>query len=121
MDAITVLVVEDEGIVGLDLRNQLNALGYAVVDVVASGKRAIEKAEETHPDLVLMDVRLKGELDGIQAAQAIVDRFDTPIVFLTALVDEETIERAKTIKHHGYLVKPFMAHELEGAIQEAMR
>ena len=110
MDAITVLVVEDEGIVGLDLRNQLNALGYAVVDVVASGKRAIEKAEETHPDLVLLDVRLKGELDGIQAAQASVDRFD-----------EETIERAKTIKHHGYLVKPFMAHELEGAIQEAMR
>jgi CheY-like chemotaxis protein len=121
VDAITVLVVEDEGIVGLDLRNQLNALGHDVVGVVATGKRAIEKAEQMRPDLVLMDVRLKGELDGIQAAQIIVDRFDTPIVFLTALLDEETLERTRTIRRHGYLIKPFMTRELESAIREAMK
>ena len=75
-----ILVVEDEGIVAMDVRNRLNDLGYAVPGVVSSGEEAFKKAGEAHPDLVLMDIRLKGDMDGIEAAEQIRARFDVPVV-----------------------------------------
>ena len=120
MKDVTVLIVEDEGIVALDLRTQLTDMGCTVVGVALSGRRAIEMAAQTRPDLVLMDVRLKGDIDGVQAAQAISDRFGTPIVFLTALVDKETMERSKAIKGCGYLGKPFTGSGLREVIEAAL-
>ena len=98
-----ILVVEDEGIVAMHLKNRLKSLGYAVSAVVFSGEEAIKKAAETHPDLVLMDIRLKGEMDGIEAAEQIRVRFNIPVVYLTAYTDDETLQRAKVTEPFGLL------------------
>ena len=90
-----ILIVEDDYIVVMDLRDRLQSLGYAIVAVASYGEEAIEKAAETRPDLVLMDIRLKGDMDGIEAAAEIRARFDIPVVYLTAYVDEATLQRAK--------------------------
>src|SRR5690242_15568384 len=102
----TCLIVEDEGIVAKDLQSMLQALGYRVPRTAASAQDAIRFASEARPDLVLMDVRLRGETDGIEAAQILRERFDVPIVFLTAYADDETVSRAKLAEPRGYLVKP---------------
>ena len=98
-----ILVVENEGIVAMHLKNMLKSLGYAVSAVVFSGEEAIKKAAETHPDLVLMDIRLKGEMDGIEAAEQIRVRFNIPVVYLTAYTDDETLQRAKVTEPFGLL------------------
>jgi CheY-like chemotaxis protein len=116
----TVLIVEDEGIVALDLKNQLARMGCTVVGLAASGVRAIEVAEQKRPDLVLMDVRLKGDIDGIQAAKVISGRFGAKVIFLTALIDNETMERTTAIKDCGYLTKPFAGPGLQHAIEAAL-
>jgi CheY-like chemotaxis protein len=115
-----VLVVEDNGIVALDLKSRLQALGYAVPATVSSGEEAIQKAAETRPDLVLMDIRLKGDKDGIQAAEEIRARFDIPIVYITALADEDTLQRARRTEPLGYVIKPFNDVELRIAIETAI-
>lgn len=120
MNDVTILIVEDEGIVALDLRRQLAEMGCTVVGTAASGTRAIEVAEQKRPDLVLMDVRLKGELDGIQAAKVISDRFGTQVIFLTALVDKETMERTTEVEGCGYLTKPFTGPGLRAAIEAVL-
>ena len=112
MENSTILVVEDDAIVALDLKAQLTALGYGVTGVAASGEQAIHMAEETRPGLVLMDVRLKGKIDGIQAAQAIVDRLDIPIVFLSAKGQDAEIKRGKALGAEEYILKPFAPDEL---------
>ena len=90
-----ILIVEDQRLIAADLENTLKKLGYMVVGNVASGEAAIRTSDEVRPELVLMDVRLRGEMDGIHAAEVIRDRFNLPVVFLTAYADEETILRAK--------------------------
>ena len=115
-----ILVVEDEGIVAMDVRNRLNGLGYAVSVVVSSGEEAFKKAGEVHPDLVLMDIRLKGDMDGIEAAEQIRARFDVPVVYLTAYADDNTLQRAKVTEPFGYLLKPFEERELHTAIEIAL-
>ena len=85
-----ILVVEDEGIIAKDIRNSLKSLGYAVLAVAFSGEEAVEKAAETHPDLVLMDIRLKEDMDGIEAAREIRARFNIPVVYLTAYTDDSS-------------------------------
>jgi len=90
-----ILVVEDEGLVAKSIQNMLNNMGYEAPDTALSGEKAIKKAGEIRPDLILMDIKLKGEMDGIEAAEIIHDRFDIPVVYLTAFADEETLERAK--------------------------
>ncbi len=117
MDKGRILVVEDETIVAIDLTEKLESLGYAVTAAVSSGQEAIHKAAEKRPDLVLMDVRLKGEMDGIQASEQIRARFDIPVIFLTAYSDEATIQRAKITEPFGYLLKPFEERELHSAIE----
>lgn len=115
-----ILVVEDENIVAKDIENSLKSLGYAVSAVVSSGEEAVKSAEDTHPDLVLMDIVLKGEMDGVQAAEQIRDQFNIPVVYLTAYADEKTIQRATATEPFGYIVKPFERRELQSSIKVAL-
>src|SRR4029450_11132106 len=114
-----ILVVEDQRLIAADIENTLKKLGYVVVGSVSSGEDAIRESDRLRPELVLMDVRLRGEMDGIQAAEIIRDRFTVPVVYLTAYADEETILRAKKTTPFGYLVKPFNERELRATIEIA--
>lgn len=115
-----ILVVEDEPIVALDIRRRLGHLGYAVVDCVTSGESAALAAAAQNPDLVLMDIMLEGDMDGIDAAAAIRKRANIPVIYLTAYADEETLHRAKITEPFGYIIKPFEDRELETCIQMAL-
>jgi PAS domain S-box-containing protein len=115
-----VLVVEDQRLVAADLEDSLKRLGYDVVGSVASGEEANSIAIVVRPDLALMDIRLRGEMDGIQTASAIRERMDIPIIYLTAYADEETVRRAMVTGPFGYLVKPFNERELRAAIDIAI-
>jgi PAS domain S-box-containing protein len=120
MDATQILVVEDEGVVALDIQSRLTRLGYAVLAVADSGEEAIRKATEMRPDLVLMDVRLKGEMDGVEAAEQIRADLDIPVIYLTAYADETTVQRAKMTEPFGYLHKPLVERELHITIEMAL-
>lgn len=115
-----ILVVEDESIIAEDIRMNLEDLGYTVPAVVSSGEAAILKVKETGPDLVLMDIMLKGEMDGIDTAEKIHSNFNIPVVFLTAYGDEKTLERAKVTEPFGYIIKPFKQRELNINIEIAL-
>jgi AmiR/NasT family two-component response regulator len=119
MAKLRVLVVEDEGIVAKGIQNMLHRLGYDVLGVVSSGTDAIKKAAETHPDVVLMDIVLEGDVDGIEAAEQIRVRFGIPIIYLTAYADEKTLQRAKLTEPYGYIIKPFNESELHAVIEMA--
>jgi PAS domain S-box-containing protein len=114
-----ILIVEDESIVAKDIKHKLKKLGYTVLAVVSSGKDAVEKAQE-NPDLVLMDIVLKGDTDGIKAAETIHTQFDIPVVYLTAHADDRTLQRAKITEPYGYILKPFEGRELYSAIEMAL-
>jgi signal transduction histidine kinase len=114
------LLVEDERIVALDLADTLNELGYKVVGNVSSGEAAIEHATKLRPDLVLMDIRLHGTLDGIQTTQAIRKELDVPVIYLTAHSDDPTLAKAKNTGPFAFLIKPFKAPELRCAIEIAL-
>ena len=120
MPEIKILIVEDEAIVAEDIRNSLQSLGYIIVAVVSSGEEAVAKIEEDRPALVLMDIVLKGDMDGIEAASQIHSRFNIPVIYLTAFTDEKTIERAKLTEPFGYIVKPFEDRELHSTIEMAL-
>lgn len=120
MNPIKILVVEDEVIVAEDIAGRLKKLGYAVAGTVSSGEEAIQKAAETQPDLVLMDIVLKGEMDGVTASEQIRNNTDIPTVFLTAYADEKTLQRAKLTDPFGYIVKPFQQNDLRVAIEIAV-
>jgi len=120
MSKIRILVVEDESLVGRDIQNMLKSLGYEVLGPVATAAHAIRKARENGPDLVLMDIVLKGGVDGISAAETIWDALDIPVVYLTAYTDETTLNRAKKTGPFGYLLKPFEERELQTTIEMAL-
>ena len=115
-----ILIVEDENIIALDIKRSLLNLGYDVVGTAASGEDAIIKAEQSHPDLVLMDIMLKGEMDGIETAEQMRRRFDIPLLFLTAYANDAVLERAKIIQPFGYILKPFRENELHTNIEIAL-
>ncbi|TVP64241.1 MAG: hybrid sensor histidine kinase/response regulator [Nodularia sp. (in: Bacteria)] len=115
-----IVIVEDEAIVAKDLRNRLQKFGYIVVAIASSGQEAINKSLEMCPDLVLMDIRLKGQMDGIEAADEIHKHLDIPIIYLTAYADEKTLDRAKITEPFGYLLKPFKERELQINIEIAL-
>jgi PAS domain S-box-containing protein len=115
-----ILVVEDESVVAMDIQDRLESLGYGVVATVATGKRAIEKAGSLRPDLVLMDIQLQGEMDGVQAADEIRRCYHIPVVYLTANADHPTLERAKLTDPFGYIIKPFEERELHTAVEMAL-
>lgn len=115
-----ILVVEDEAIVLLDLKNRLNTLGYVIVGSASYGEDAIKKAEETRPDIILMDIGLKGKVDGIEAADHIRRQLNIPIIYLTANSDFTTLQRAKVTEPFGYILKPFDERELRTTIEMAL-
>lgn len=117
---ISILVVEDEGIVAQDLLETIARLGYRVAGVASEGVQAVCMAEELRPGLIIMDVGLRGEIDGIQAAQMIQERGHVPVIFLTGHRDVETLERAVRTGPLGYLVKPFQEVELRCSIEVAI-
>ncbi|MFT4603644.1 MAG: PAS domain S-box-containing protein [Rhodothermales bacterium] len=115
-----VMIAEDEVFTALELQFHLEHLGYEVVDLVSSGEQAIKRALELKPDLLMMDVRLEGEIDGIDAFRTIRKEHDVPVIFLTAFGDEETIRRAKESGAFGYILKPFKERELRAMIEVAL-
>lgn len=120
MAKANIMIVEDDAITALDLENQLKNLGYGVSAKVSRGEDAIQKAKENTPDLVLMDIILKGELDGIEAAKEIHTLFDIPVIFLTAYADKDRLKRAKLANPYGYILKPFQDKDLEVTIEMAL-
>jgi two-component system, cell cycle sensor histidine kinase and response regulator CckA len=115
-----ILIVEDERIIAKDLQRSLLQLGYDVAPPVVSGDAAIQAASERSPDLVLMDIHIAGTQDGIDTAQILRDRFDTPVIYLTAFADSETVARAALTEPLGYLVKPVKPDELRAAVEVAL-
>ena len=115
-----ILVAEDENIVALNIKKTLETLGYQVSGVVNNGEDVIKQVNKNQPDLILMDIMLKGLTDGIEAADTITKNYNIPIVFLTALSDEKTIDRAAFTKPYGYLLKPFTTHEMHTAVENAL-
>lgn len=120
MNATHILIVEDEAIVAADLAAHLERMGYEVTGIAASASEAMAIVQATHPDLVLMDIRLDGEMDGIEAADQILTTFNIPVVYLTAIADDKTIQRAKASLPFGYLVKPFQGENLRVTIEIAL-
>jgi signal transduction histidine kinase len=120
MNPIKILVVEDEIIVAEDIAGRLKKLGYAVTATVSSGEEAIQKVAENQPDLVLMDIVLKGDMDGVTAAEKIRSNTNIPTIFLTAYADDKTLQRAKLTNPFGYIVKPFQQNDLRVAIEIAL-
>jgi PAS domain S-box-containing protein len=120
MSPVKILVVEDESIVAMDIKHRLENMNYHVPAIISSGEEAVEKAAETLPDLILMDIVLRGDMDGIQAAQIIKDNYNIPVVYLTAYSDEKTLKRAKITGPFGYIIKPFEDRELHSAIEVAL-
>ncbi len=120
MKQARILVVEDEFIVAADIQTRLESLGYDVPTTVASGEKAVEKAGTLRPDLVLMDIQLKGFMDGVEAADQIRRRFGIPVIYLTANADHPTVQRAKVTEPFGYVIKPFEERELHTAIEVAL-
>src|ERR1700693_1860389 len=115
-----IFIVEDEGIVAADLQTMLKRLGYYVVGIAATGEEAVEGVARTLPDLVLMDIRLQGDMDGIQTAEHIMVHHEIPVTYLTAYADETTLERAKTTLPYGYILKPFEERDLRTTIELAL-
>jgi PAS domain S-box-containing protein len=115
-----ILVVEDEKITAMDIRERLRGLGYDPLPDVSTGEEAIEVATELKPDLVLMDVILKGRIDGVEAASVIRERLRIPVIFLTAFSDDNTLQRAKVTEPYGYILKPFEERELHTTIEMAL-
>ncbi|MTJ10714.1 EAL domain-containing protein [Anabaena sp. UHCC 0204] len=121
MTSIKILIVEDELLIANNLARKLTKLGYTIVDIVSSGEKAIQMAGEKQPNLVLMDIVIKGEIDGIQAAAKISQKYGIPVIYLTAYADNETLERAKSTTPFGYILKPFKDKELQVTIEIALQ
>ncbi len=120
MSKTNILVIEDESIVSKDIQNSLKKLGYNVVGAANNGEDAISLAREHHPDLVLMDIMLKGEMSGIDAADVVRKEMNIPVIFLTAYADESTLAKAKITEPYGYILKPFKEIDLHSSIEMAI-
>lgn len=120
MAKINVLVVEDESIVSKDIQHSLKKLGYSVAGAASTGEKAIELATSTLPDIILMDIMLKGDMNGIEAADEIRKTCSIPVIFLTAYADESTLSKAKVTEPYGYILKPFKEIDLHTTIEMAI-
>jgi len=117
---VNIIIAEDEKIIALDLSNTLRGLGYNVSGIALSGKEIFELLEKQLPDLIMMDIMLEGDMTGIEAANIITQKFDLPVVYLTALTDEETLQRAKKTNPFGYVLKPYDEKTLHSSIEMAL-
>lgn len=120
MSKTKILVVEDESIVAKDIQNTLIRLGYDVPATASNATAAYDKLEELRPDLVFLDIKLKGDVDGIQIAERIKNHYDIPVIFLTSFVDKGTLDRAKVTEPYGYIVKPFNESDLQSTVEMAL-
>jgi DNA-binding LytR/AlgR family response regulator len=120
MSKTNILVVEDESIVSKDIQHSLKKLGYNVVGAASSGEKALELARTELPDIVLMDIMLKGDMNGIETAEIIRQEMAIPVVFLTAYADESTLSKAKVTEPYGYIIKPFKEIDLHTSIEMAI-
>jgi DNA-binding LytR/AlgR family response regulator len=120
MSKTNILVVEDESIVSKDIQHSLKKLGYNVVGAASTGEKALELARTEHPDIVLMDIMLKGDMNGIETAEIIRQELSIPVVFLTAYADESTLSKAKVTEPYGYIIKPFKEIDLHTSIEMAI-
>jgi PAS domain S-box-containing protein/putative nucleotidyltransferase with HDIG domain len=116
----SILIVEDERSTALILKKSVEGMGYTVPGTTDTGPRAVEMAEQYQPDIVLMDITLEGEMDGIDSASTINDTLNIPVIYITSSTDSETIERAKTSNPYGYIIKPIDRRELKAAIEMAL-
>ena len=120
MTNIKVLVVEDEAIVALEIQDRLSMLGYRVTGIASNGEKAIDLANLTSPNVILMDIKLKGKMNGIEAAKIIKEKFGTPSIFLTAYSDENTLQQIKEVLDYEYLFKPFEEDDLKEAVGKTL-
>lgn len=120
MTGETILIVEDDGVIALRMQEMLRKSGYIVPDPVAFGEDALEQIAQSPPHIVLMDIELMGEIDGIETARITQERFDIPVIYLTAYVDDHRLAKAKETRPYGYIVKPFMDRELLATIDMAL-
>ena len=120
MKTIKILIVEDELILAKNLARKLKKCGYEVVGIVNSGIKAIAKVAEIHPDLILMDILLKGDMDGITTSQKIRAKYNIPIIYTTSYSDRSTLKRARETNPKGYIVKPYNYADLKATIESAL-
>lgn len=120
MPEVKILIVEDEKILAMGLKKKLENLGFSVTGLVSSGAEAIESVKKIQPDLVLMDIVIKGAMDGIETAEFIVNLYDIPIIYLTAYADDEMLARAEKTCPYGYILKPYKDGELKANIKMAL-
>lgn len=120
MLSTNIMIVEDERIVAMDIKSSLENLGYTVTAIASSGEAALKKVAETQPELVLMDIQLKGDMDGVETAKEIRKNFNIPVIYLTANADNTTLQRAKITEPYGYILKPFEEKELNISIEMAL-
>lgn len=120
MAKTNVLVVEDESIVSKDIQQSLKKLGYNVVGAASTGEKAIDLAHAENPDIILMDIMLKGNITGIETSEKIKEDLNIPIIFLTAYADEATLSKAKVTEPYGYIIKPFKEIDLHTSIEMAL-
>ena len=120
MAKINILVVEDESIVSKDIQQSLKKMGYNVVGAADTGEKAVDLAREHKPDIVLMDIMLKGDMSGIEATAKIKDTLDIPVIYLTAYADESTLGKAKVTEPYGYIIKPFKEIDIHTSVEMAL-
>lgn len=120
MSSKTILVVEDEAIIAMLLQKVLETMGYTVAGPVANGEDAIRIAASENPDLILMDIRIEGDIDGIETTLRIHENSDIPVIYLTAHSDPDTVERAMQTNPSGFLLKPFKRDELAKSIESTI-
>jgi len=120
MSATSILIVEDEGLIALDLKKKLEQAGYTVPAIADNAAAALLNVESLEPSLVLMDIRLRGPQDGIDTADQIRRRFHVPVIFVTAHADRETLDRARVTEPFGYIVKPFHSVDFRAQIEMAL-
>jgi len=117
---LNVLVVEDESIVSKDIQHSLKKLGYTIIGAAVTGEKAYELATTLNPDIILMDIMLKGEMNGIETVEKIKQEISVPIIYLTAYADKSTLEKAKITEPYGYIIKPFKDVDLHTTIEMAL-
>jgi CheY-like chemotaxis protein len=120
MTGESILIVEDDGLIALRIQELLTSSGYRVPEPLASGEEALERLSESPPDLIIMDIGLLGDIDGLETARQIRNRYDIPVIFLTAFADDQRLARGRDISPYGYMIKPFRDEKLLGCIQSAL-
>lgn len=121
MDKIHVMIVEDEPIVAQDIEETLQSAGYYVTGIASSGESALDLFRNANPDIVLLDINLKGKMDGIETAGVIKEMRDIPVIFLSGLSDKQTLERAMSVKPDAYITKPFNETQLQASVHSAIQ